>query len=102
MGFTFPKHSPNRAKRHPFLPHLKSTKLMDQVRERIRYLHYSLRTEDSYVYWVRAFIRFHGIRHPATMGSAGVEAFLSGLVGDRKASASEHQKALSTLRWLDG
>ncbi len=48
----------------------------DQLRERIRYLHYSLRTEQAYVHWVRAFIRFHGVRHPATLGSSEVEAFL--------------------------
>ena len=86
----------------PFLPHLKSAKLLDQVRERIRYLHYSLRTEDSYVYWVRAFIRFHGIRHPATMGGAEVEAFLSWLASDRKVSASTHKQALSALLFLYG
>ncbi len=47
------------------------------LRERIRYLHYSLPTEQAYVHWVRAFIRFHGVRHPATLGSSEVEAFLS-------------------------
>lgn len=43
------------------LPPLRSVKVLDQLRERIRYLHYSLRTEQAYVHWVRAFIRFHGI-----------------------------------------
>ncbi len=60
------------------LPPLRSVKVLDQLRERIRYLHYSLRTEQAYVHWVRAFIRFHGVRHPATLGSSEVEAFLSG------------------------
>lgn len=50
------------------LPPLKSTRLLDQLRERIRALHYSLRTEEAYVYWCRAFIRFHRLRHPAEMG----------------------------------
>ena len=59
------------------LPPLRSVKVLDQLRERIRYLHYSLRTEQAYVNWVRAFIRFHGVRHPATLGSSEVEAFLS-------------------------
>ncbi len=59
-----------------------SVKVLDQLRERIRYLHYSLRTEQAYVHWVRAFIRFHGVRHPATLGSSEVEAFLS-LAGER-------------------
>jgi Phage integrase, N-terminal SAM-like domain len=59
------------------LPPLKTVKVLDQLRERIRYLHYSLRTEEAYVYWVRAFIRFHGLRHPGTLGAAEVEAFLA-------------------------
>ncbi|WP_283247264.1 phage integrase N-terminal SAM-like domain-containing protein, partial [Pseudomonas aeruginosa] len=45
------------------LPPLRSVKVLDQLRERIRYLHYSLRTEQAYVHWVRAFIRFHGVCH---------------------------------------
>ena len=56
------------------LPPLRSVKVLDQLRERIRYLHYSLPTEQAYVHWVRAFIRFHGVRHPATLGSSEVEA----------------------------
>ena len=43
------------------LPPLRSVKVLDQLRERIRYLHYSLPTEQAYVHWVRAFIRFHGV-----------------------------------------
>lgn len=66
------------------LPPLRSVKVLDQLRERIRYLHYSLRTEQAYVHWVRAFIRFHGVRHPATLGSSEVEAFLSWLANERK------------------
>nr|MDL9633620.1 phage integrase N-terminal SAM-like domain-containing protein [Escherichia coli] len=64
------------------LPPLRSVKVLDQLRERIRYLHYSLRTEQAYVHWVRAFIRFHGVRHPATLGSSEVEAFLSWLANE--------------------
>lgn len=60
-----------------FLPPLQSAKVLDQLRERIHYLHYSIRTEDVYVYWVRLLIRFHGLRHPSTMSGAEVEAFLS-------------------------
>ena len=60
------------------LPPLRSVKVLDQLRERIRYLHYSLPTEQAYVHWVRAFIRFHGVRHPATLGSSVVEAFRPG------------------------
>lgn len=84
----------------PIFSPLKSVKLLDQFRERIRYLHYSIRTEESYVYWVRAFIRFHGVRHPATMGGPEVEAFLSWLAGPRKVSASTHKQALSAWLYL--
>jgi hypothetical protein len=59
------------------LPALKSVKVIDQLRERIRYLHYSIRTEEAYVHWVRAFIRFHGMKHPSTLGREAVEDFLS-------------------------
>ena len=51
--------------------------MLDQLRERIRYLHYSIRTEEAYAHWVRTFIRFHDLRHPATMGGAEVEEFLA-------------------------
>ena len=52
------------------LPVFKSTRLLDQLREQIRYLHYSLRTEEAYVYWVKKFIYFHELRHPRDMGQA--------------------------------
>ena len=84
------------------LPPLKSAKVLDQLRERIRYLHYSIRTEETYVYWVRAFIRFHRLRHPATMGGADVEAFLSWLVSSRNVAASTHKQALSALLFFFG
>ncbi|EIP3833951.1 integron integrase [Escherichia coli] len=82
------------------LPPLRSVKVLDQLRERIRYLHYSLRTEQAYVHWVRAFIRFHGVRHPATLGSSEVEAFLSWLANERKVSVSTHRQALAALLFL--
>lgn len=65
----------------PSLPPLQSTKVLDQLRERIRYFHYSIRTEEIYVYWVRSFIRFHRLRHPLSMSGPEVEAFLSWLAG---------------------
>lgn len=58
-------------------PPLQSGRLLDQMRERIRYLHYSLSTEQTYVYWARWFIRFHGLRHPKDMGQQEVERFLT-------------------------
>lgn len=54
----------------------------------------------AYVHWSRAYIRFHGLRHPAQMGQAEVEAFLSWLASDRQVSASTHTQALSALLFL--
>jgi integron integrase len=84
----------------PRLPALRSTKVLDQLRERIRLLHYSRRTEEAYVHWCRAFIRFHGIRHPLEMGGAEVEAFLGWLARDRQVAPSTHKQALSALLFL--
>ena len=77
-----------------------SQRLLDAMRDQIRYLHYSLRTEHAYVQWVRAFIRFHGLRHPRDLGPADVEAFLTSLAVDRQVSPSTHQQALSALLFL--
>jgi len=52
------------------------TKTLDPVREHIRYLHYSSRTEESYLYWIRFFIRWYGVRHPREMVADEVQAFL--------------------------
>lgn len=84
----------------PRTPPLQATRLLDQVRERIRYLHYSLSTEKLYVYWARFFIRWHGLRHPREMGAPEVEAFLTMLATERKVSASTHNQALSALLFL--
>ena len=81
-------------------PPLLSVRLLDQVRERIRYCHYSLSTEKTYGYWIRWFIRFNGLRHPREMGAPEVEAFLSFLANQREASASTHKQALSALIFL--
>ena len=82
----------------PPLPPLQAPRLLDQVRERIRYLHYSLRTEQAYVHWVRAFVRFHRLRHPRDMGQSEVEA--SWLAADRQVAVSTHRQALSALLFL--
>jgi integron integrase len=75
-------------------------KLLDQVSLRIRAKHYSYRTEQSYRYWIRWFILFHDKRHPADMGKAEVERFLSWLASERKVSASTQNQALSALLFL--
>ena len=82
------------------MPVFKSTRLLDQLREQIRYLHYSLRTEEAYVYWVKKFIQFHQLRHPRDMGQAEVESFLTMLAVQRKVSVSTHRQALSALLFL--
>jgi integron integrase len=88
----------------PRNPPLQSTRLLDQVRERIRYLHYSLSTEKVYLYWIRFFIRWHGrngqMKHPREMGAPEVEAFLTMLATDRSVSTSTHNQALSALLFL--
>jgi hypothetical protein len=73
------------------LPPLQAGRLIDQVRERIRFLHYSRRTEDAYVHWVRSFVRFSGLRHPRDLGGLEVEAFLGWLVPERGVSEATHR-----------
>jgi site-specific recombinase XerD len=88
----------------PGTPPLQSTRVLDQLRERIRYMHYSLSTEQVYVYWVRFFIRWSArsgqMQHPRDMGAPDVEAFLSMLATERKVSASTHNQALSAVLFL--
>lgn len=81
-------------------PPLRSTRVLDQLRERIRYKHYSIRTEQAYVHWVRAFIRFHGVRHPREMGGPEVVAFSSWLAADRGVAPSTHRQALAAILFL--
>jgi len=81
-------------------PAFHATRILGQLRERLRYLHYSQRTEESYTYWVRFFIRFHGLRHPREMGKPEVEAFLTMLSNERHVSVSTHRQALSALLFL--
>ena len=78
----------------------RAPRLLDEVRRQIRYHHYSIRTEDAYVQWVRAFVRYHGLRHPAELGRADVEAFLTWLANDQRVSPSTHNQALSALLFL--
>jgi integron integrase len=98
--------APDRAALRPAppvnLPPLQAVRLLDQLRERIRMLHYSLRTEQAYLYWCRAFVRFHGLRHPATMGGPEVETYLTYLASDRGLAPSSHRQALSALLFLYG
>jgi integron integrase len=75
-------------------------KLLDQVRAAIRTRHFSIRTEEAYVRWTRRFIRHHGTRHPATMGAAEIEEFLTHLAVNEGVSASTQNQALNALVFL--
>jgi integron integrase len=79
---------------------LRSVRLLDQVRERIRYMHYSHRTEKTYVFWIRNFIRYHRLRHPRLMGSPEVEQYLTYLANERKVAIATHRQALAALLFL--
>jgi integron integrase len=74
--------------------------LLDQVRDRLRALHYSLRTEDAHVFWIRRYILFHGKRHPRELGGADAEAFLTALAVERRVSASTQNQALVAILFL--
>jgi integron integrase len=75
-------------------------RLLARVSERARYLHYSLRTEQAYIGWIRQFVHWSGLKHPVEMGKAEVEAFLSHLATERRVSPSTHRQALSALLFL--
>jgi len=77
-----------------------SKKLLDQMREALQTQHYSIRTENVYVEWVKRFILFHHKRHPKEMGNAEIAAFLTDLAVKRKVAASTQNQALSALLYL--
>lgn len=81
-------------------PSPRPARLLDQLRQAIRYRHDSLRTEKAYVYWTRLFVRWAGLRHPRELGQPEVEAFLKYLAAERRVSASTHRQALSALLFL--
>lgn len=77
-----------------------SPRLLTQVRQAIRLHHYSRRTEEAYVGWVRRYVRFSGMRHPAELGSEDVRRFLTALADQGSVSASTQTQALSGLLFL--
>lgn len=81
---------------------LHKPKLLDCVRSAIRIRHYSPRTEEAYVGWIRRFILFHHKRHPAEMGDSHVLEFLSHLAEVLKVSSSTQNQALNALVFLYG
>jgi integron integrase len=75
-------------------------KLLDQVRHKLRVLHYAIRTEEAYVDWIRRYILFHHKRHPRDMGGPEVEEFLTHLAVEGHVAASTQNQALSGLLFL--
>jgi len=75
-------------------------RLLDQVRQALRLKHYSLRTEQAYLSWIRRFILFHDKQHPLTMGVPEITTFLSHLATEQKVSASTQNQALNALLFL--
>jgi integron integrase len=75
-------------------------RLLDQVRDTIRLKHYSIRTEEAYVNWIKRFILFHGKRHPQEMGAPEIEAFLTHLAVEGHVAASTQNQAFSALLFL--
>jgi len=75
-------------------------RLLDLVSQQIRVKHYSIRTEKSYVSWIKQFIRFHDLKHPKDMGLVEVESFLTYLAVTRNVSSSTQNQALSALLFL--
>ncbi len=79
---------------------IQGPRLLDQVRDVIRRKHYSYRTEEAYVFWIKRFVFFHQKRHPRELGNAEVTAFLNELARGRGVAASTQNQALSALVFL--
>jgi len=75
-------------------------RLLDQVRDAIRVRHYSLRTEATYIQWIKRFILFHKKRHPREMGEQEITAFLTDLAVTKNVSASTQNQALAAILFL--
>lgn len=76
------------------------SRLLEEVRSAIRTRHYSIRTEKTYILWIKRFILFHGKRHPVDMGEPEITAFLTHLAVKKHVAASTHNQALSTILFL--
>jgi site-specific recombinase XerD len=80
--------------------HVKKPKLLERLREAIRVRHYSIRTEEVYVMWVRRYILFHNKQHPEAIDATHVSAFLSHLAMERHVAASTQNQALCAIVFL--
>lgn len=81
-------------------PEKRPSPFLEQLRNAIRVRHYSIRTEEAYLHWVKRFILFHGKRHPEDMGEFEVGEFLTHLAVTRKVSANTQNQALNALVFL--
>jgi len=81
-------------------PENRTSPFLEQVRNAIRVRHYSIRTEQAYVEWIRRFILYHGKRHPAELRESDVSGFLSYLAVNRNVAASTQNQALNALVFL--
>lgn len=107
MVIPFPPYSPLSTLRNSLrlmiaspAPPVSRPKLLDRVRWHLRVKHYSIRTEQAYLDWIRRFILFHGKRHPDIMGEEQIGAYLTHLAVNRHVSASTQNQALSALLFL--
>jgi hypothetical protein len=76
-------------------------RLMDQVRQVLRYHHYAYRTEQTYCDWIKRYIRYHGAKtHPREMGKKEIEAFLSHLAVQQNVAAATQRQALNAIVFL--
>ena len=82
------------------VPAVEPRRLLDRVRDKIRLRHYSIRTEQAYLDWIKRFIVFHGKRHPDALGGPEVEAFLTHLAVDRNVAAATQNLAKSSILFL--
>ena len=71
---------------------MQKRKLLDQVRDKIRFKHYSIKTEESYTGWIKRYIFFHNKRHPKDMAKLEIEQFLTHLAVDKKVSPTTQNK----------
>lgn len=111
LGLTLPREGPRaqasgaslplpaRGPSRPAAP-VRPPKLLTQLRRAIRLRHYSGRTEEAYVLWVRRFVAFHGRRHPAELGEVEISAFLTDLAVRGRVSSSTQNQALGALLFL--
>jgi len=93
-------NTPKPLSLQPFPPVSRGKKLLDQYSEALRNRHYSLRTEKTYISWVRQYILYHHKRHPREMGVAEINDFITYLVNQKAVSASTQNQAISAILFL--